>query len=153
MSHVTHMSPLRRTPYHLTHPTSHSIPHILSHTLFLPNLPNLSSQQTTLEKAILTIPYPRPYFSTPYPASHFCPTYPAHTLNFDDTIHSTLFLHTLFPHCNTLQHTATHCNTLQHTATHCNTLQHTATHCTTLQHTATYLQHTATHCNILRHKS
>jgi len=25
-------------------------------------------------------------------------------------------MYTLFPHCNTLQHTATHCNTLQHTA-------------------------------------
>jgi len=76
-----------------------------------------------------------------------------------------------YPHCNTLQHTATHCNTLQHTATHCNTLQHSTTHAAgavaqnaalrpiyvpvySLQHAATHcntLQHAATHCNTLQY--
>jgi len=72
--------------------------------------------------------------------------------------------HTLHPHHNTLQHTATHCLwicvslEMRH-ATHCITPQHTATHCNTLQHTAFVYEwvskwgmpHTASHCNTLHH--
>jgi len=62
-----------------------------------------------------------------------------------------------FPHCNTLQHSATLCNTpqqmccqIQHNGEfpHCNTLQNI---CSPLQNTATHCNTCVPHCNTLQH--